>query len=225
MGHVLVGLFGGGVQRNGMIDVVSHGEWQILIAAVHTGAGGVHQVFDAMVPTAFQHRQESVEIRFEIGKRVVERVPHACLRRQVDHGVELSVLKQFRHAVSVGTVHLDEFESIFTGQPFNPGGFEFGVVVRVEVVDPHHVIASVEKPMGCGRANKTSRTSDKNSHDFMLRHEVSWSGNEPYAFGRIFLRVDTAGRRPRVSRRGSGCHHKCEGLILYCLSISWINDV
>ena len=39
------------------------------------------------------------------------------------------------------------------------------------------------------------------------------------------MRVDTAGRRPRVSRRGSGGHHKCEGLILYCLSISRINDV
>ena len=174
-----------------MIDVVSHGEWQILIAAVHAGAGGVHQVFDAMVPTAFQHRQESVEIRFEIGKRVVEeyRTP-AC--RQVDHGVELSVFETVSPSVSVGTVHLDEFESIFTGQPFNPGGFEFGVVVRVEVVDPHDVIASVEKPMGCGRAQQTSRTSDKNSHDFMLRHEVSGVEMNRMPLGGFFG-VNTAG--------------------------------
>ena len=40
--------------------------------------------------------------------------------------------------------------------------------------------------MGCSRDNNQPH-SDKNSHDFMLRHEVSWSGNEPYAFGRIFL--------------------------------------
>ena len=50
-------------------------------------------VLDAMVPTPFQYRQETVEVRFEIGERLFERIPNARLGRQVDHGVELSVLK------------------------------------------------------------------------------------------------------------------------------------
>ena len=63
----------------------------------------------------------------------------------MDHRVEVFIMKKLGHAVLVSTVHFDEVETDFFCQTFNPCRLELWVVVRVEVVDPHDVIASVEE--------------------------------------------------------------------------------
>ena len=72
MGHVLVGLFGGGVQGDWVVNVVPYGEGQVLIAAIDAGTGCVHQVFDVVVATSFEYGQESIEVGFKVCKRVVK---------------------------------------------------------------------------------------------------------------------------------------------------------
>ena len=51
--HEFVALLGGGVQRNRVIDLVISGVRDFLVAAIHAGGAGIHEVFDFKMPARF----------------------------------------------------------------------------------------------------------------------------------------------------------------------------
>jgi hypothetical protein len=103
VGHQLVGLLGGGIQADRVVDAVMLGERHLGVAAVHAGARCIGQVLHLAVPAAFQDVHEADEVAVDIGMRVLQRVAHAGLGRQVDDPVEPSFGKQSGHAGPVGT--------------------------------------------------------------------------------------------------------------------------
>jgi hypothetical protein len=58
------------------------------------------------MPAALQHVHEADEVAVDVGMRVLQRIAHAGLRRQVDHAVEALAGKQPLHAGAVGDVEL-----------------------------------------------------------------------------------------------------------------------
>ena len=62
VGHELVGLLGGGVQADRVIDVVVHPIRQARVGPVDARAAGVDQMLDAAVAAAFEHVDEAHEL-------------------------------------------------------------------------------------------------------------------------------------------------------------------
>jgi hypothetical protein len=73
------------------------------------------------------------------------RVTHAGLRRQVHHAVEAFRAEQRLQRGAVGHVDALETEARPCLQLLQPGGFQRRVVVVVEVVDAHHLIAALQQ--------------------------------------------------------------------------------
>jgi hypothetical protein len=44
VGHELVGLWGGGVEGDGMVNVVRNRKWGLLLVAIDTAEGGIYKV-------------------------------------------------------------------------------------------------------------------------------------------------------------------------------------
>jgi hypothetical protein len=87
--HQLVGLLGGRVQADRVVDAVMLGERHLGVAAVDAGARGIDQVLHAVVAAAFEDVGEADQVAVDVGVRVLQRVAHAGLGGEVDHAVEL----------------------------------------------------------------------------------------------------------------------------------------
>ena len=62
MGHQLVGLFGGGIERKRVIDILVHRKRQRGIGAIDRGGGGIKQMPDFGMAAAFENVQKAGEV-------------------------------------------------------------------------------------------------------------------------------------------------------------------
>ena len=67
-------------------------------------------MLDAVVPAALQHVRRADDVAVDVREWILDRIPHARLRGQVDHALEFLAREQRRHAGAVGQVELDEAE-------------------------------------------------------------------------------------------------------------------
>jgi len=132
--HKLVALFGGGVQRDRIVDFVVGGVRYLLVAAVHAGGAGVHEVFDLIVAACFQNVVESDEVALDIGVGVGDGIADACLGGEVHDDGEVVFLKEAVDCSLVGEVCLDECP-LFAGRCRE--GFDF---LEAFVLDVHVVV-------------------------------------------------------------------------------------
>jgi len=123
-------------------------------------------VLDAMVAAAFQHVQEADDVAVYIGMRVFDGVTHAGLGAQVDHAVEGAFGKQGGHGRAVGQVQFFETEGAGPSS-FDPRQarlFERHVVIVVEVVEAHDIVAATEQRAANLCADKPRGAGDQDSH-------------------------------------------------------------
>ena len=106
--HELVALFGGGVQRNRIVDFVVGGVRNLLVAAVHAGGARVHEVLDFKVSACFQDVVESDEVALDVGIRVRDGIADAGLGGEVHDDGEVVLLEQAVDGGLVGEVRFDE---------------------------------------------------------------------------------------------------------------------
>ena len=85
VGHQLVGLLGRRVEAERMVDIVVDRERHLGVGAVDRAGRGIDQVPAPLVPAALQHVEEADEVGVDIGVRVLERVAHAGLGREMHH--------------------------------------------------------------------------------------------------------------------------------------------
>ncbi len=55
MGHQFVAFLCGGIQTDGMVDIICRAEWHFGVAAVHARGAGIHQVLYFVMPAGFQY--------------------------------------------------------------------------------------------------------------------------------------------------------------------------
>ncbi len=138
MGHELVALFGGGVQRYGVIDFVVGGVGDLLVAAIDAGGTGVNEVFDfaflGASAAGFEDIVEADEIALDIGVRVRDGIADAGLGGEVHDDVEVVLFEEAVDGCLVGEVCLDEC-------PFFAGrGSECFDFLEAFVLDVHVVV-------------------------------------------------------------------------------------
>jgi hypothetical protein len=72
MGHEFIRLLGSGVEANGMIHAIVLGKWQLLIAAIDTGAGGIDQMPNAVVSATLQNIHEPRDIGLDVSMLILK---------------------------------------------------------------------------------------------------------------------------------------------------------
>lgn len=110
VGEELVGFFGGGVERDGVVDLVVGTERDFFVAAVDGAAGGVDKMFDGVVTASFEDVVETDEVGFDVGVGVIDAVADAGLGGEVDDEVWLFGFEELVYDGFVGEVALDESE-------------------------------------------------------------------------------------------------------------------
>src|SRR5690606_18357593 len=137
-----------------MVHIVVHGERQFGIAPVNRTAGGVGKVLDLVGPAGLQDVQEPHDIGVDVGARVFQAVAYAGLGGQVHDPVGLMAVENAPHGGSVLQARLFKGEVRKGEQAIEPGLLEGGVVVIVQVVDAHHLVAMGKANLGEVGADK-----------------------------------------------------------------------
>lgn len=161
MGHEFVGLLAGGVEGDGVVDVVVDGEGHEGVGAVDRGGGGKDEVADGVVAAALEDIEEAGDVAVDVGVGVDEGVADAGLGGQVDDGAETVFGEEVGHAASIGKVEADEGEAGAALELGEAGVFEGGVVVVVEVVEADDGVAAVEQAGSGVEADEAGGAGDQ----------------------------------------------------------------
>ena len=121
-------------------------------------------MLDAVVTAALQHVQRAGQVAVGVGVRVLDRVAHARLRREVHDALERALREQRLHGRAVGEVDPLEPESLLRLEPREAGLLERGVVVRVEVVEADDLVAARQQPFGDVVADEARGAGDEHPH-------------------------------------------------------------
>ena len=152
----------------------------------------------AGVAAPFEDVDEPDEVALDVRVRIRDRVSHARLRGQVDHAIEALFPEEARHAVTVGQVHAEETESRLGGESRDARLLQRGIVVVVDVIEAHHLIATRQQPFAG-----------------MIADEARGSGHQNFCHALIAIREERSGatgplptserggaRRPAVATAG-----------------------
>ena len=167
VGHQLVGLLGGGVERDGVVHDVVDGEREMGVEAVDRTAGGVGQMRRLRVPAGFEDVQEPDEVALDVGAGIRNRIAHAGLRGEVDHAVERLAGKQLAHGGFVFEAALDEGEARFLAQQRQARFLERRVVVVVDVVEADDGVAAREQRAGHVESDEAGGAGDEHVHGYV----------------------------------------------------------
>ncbi|MNS78399.1 hypothetical protein D3C72_1120140 [compost metagenome] len=117
-----------------------------------------------MVPTGFQHIEETHQVRLPIDIRVVQRVTHPGLRRQVHHLGKPVVAEQVHQGRFVDDVHFPEAKTRQRLQHLEACVLELYVVVIIEVVDTDDVLTLAAQAPDRMKTDETGGTGDQDGH-------------------------------------------------------------
>ncbi len=164
MRHQLVGLLARGVEAQRVVDVIVHRERHRGVGAVDGAGTGVDQVLHAVVPAALQDVAETDQVGVDIGRRVLQRVAHPGLGRQVHHPLRAMLAKHPVHRRAVGDVLANLGIARVVLRARQARLFQRDIVIVVEVVNANDLVAALQQAQGEGTANKTGTAGDQDSH-------------------------------------------------------------
>ena len=118
----------------------------------------------AAVAAAFEHAAEADQVRVDVGLRVVDRVAHAGLGGEMDHGLEALAAEKRLHRPGVGDVRFDELESRFARRARKPRLLQSHIVVVVQIVEAGDALAALKQPQCQGGADEAGGAGDEDVH-------------------------------------------------------------
>ena len=170
--HQFIGLLAGGVEAHRVVHRLPLMERQIAIAAVDRAAGGVHQILGAVVTASLKDVAEPHQVALDVSRRVLQRVPHPRLGRQIDHHLGPFGREQGHQGVAVLQRTGVELPGIRWSQCFDftqPGLLEGRVVIVVQAVDADHPITPLQQALGQSGTDEPGSAGDENRS----RHQPS----------------------------------------------------
>ena len=136
---------------------------------VHGRRGRVHEVPDGRLVAldALQQRQCGVDVGVRVQMRVGHRHAHAGARREVNdgrHTVADEDVGQQRSVVHVRLVEGERRERLgrSSAQSLEVSVLELRVVVRIQLVQTHHVVTAAEQTFGHMAADETCTSRQQN---------------------------------------------------------------
>ena len=126
-------------------------------------------MLNAVVAAALQHMAKAHQVGLDVGGRVLDRIAHPSLGRQVHHLLRLVRSEGRLHRASILQIGLDQLEgsarSLCCGlQLCQPRPLQGRVVVGVEVVEPQHRRAPLQQPLAQVVADEAGGAGDENGH-------------------------------------------------------------
>ena len=112
---------------------------------------------------------ESRNVGIDVIVRGRERMAHACLGGEMDHGGETVRGKQRRHAVAVIEIELVEPERIVSGEFRKARLLELGIVIGIEVVEADDTVAVRQQSVRDMESDESGGAGDQNRRS---RHVV-----------------------------------------------------
>jgi hypothetical protein len=116
------------------------------------------------VAATLEHVHEADDVAVHVGVRILQRVAHPGLRREVDDTLELLFCEQRSHALAVGDIELDEAETCVRLQSRQAVELELDVVVVVEVVQADHFVTAREQAQRRGHADEAGSAGQEDLH-------------------------------------------------------------
>ena len=182
--HQLVGLLGGAIEAQRMVDIVGGSERHAGIATVDRGRRRVEEMPASGMPATFQHVEEAADIGVRVGVRVDQRMAHAGLGGEIHHIGKAVGREQAPPSPRGRQGRSSRTGSWETPELRQPRLFEPRIVIRVEVVEADHVVPIRQQAAGDMHADEPGRSGDENhvrqdSPFFRLRRRSAQA--TPYA--------------------------------------------
>src|SRR5205085_635174 len=146
--HELRSSFRRCIETYGTIDVVPYGEGHLRVSSVDGARRGVDKMICAAVSTCLQHVERPGYVAVDVGARSLERIPDACLRRQMDDSLG-STVERGRYGFWILEITFDEVKPLLPVKETRHARFlQARVVVVIEVVDGDDLVPTAEQGGG-----------------------------------------------------------------------------
>ena len=128
------------------------------VAVDRAARRGVHDPRDARPARRLEHVDRPADVDPGIPRRILDRLAHVDLRREVEDDVGPRADEHLGHALGVGDVDLVE------GDPAAAGAVEVADPARREVVDDGHLVAAVEQGVDEVRSDEAGSAGHEGAH-------------------------------------------------------------
>ena len=116
----------------------------------------------AMVAATFQDIEKAGEIGVRIGVRIDQRMPHACLRGEMDRVRKAILAKQRRGGCAIRQIQLYEFEILGARELGQPRFLQLRIVIRRQIIHADDVAAVRHQTARDVKTDKAGSAGDKN---------------------------------------------------------------
>ena len=115
-------------------------------------------------PTRFEQVDEPDEVARDVRVRILQRITHARLRREMNDTSGRMVSEQALESPTIREIELRETEPLEGIELAQPRFFEPNVVVRVEVVQPDDSLAALEQTLCDMHPDEAGAAGDEDRH-------------------------------------------------------------
>src|SRR5690606_2331820 len=145
-----------GRQRTVRVRVLAVGPR--ILRAVQARRGREHELPDVVLHAQLEKVERARRIRLDVDPRVLDRLPDACARGEVDHAVDRSlayrITEQPLEPIAIADVELVKGEAVAPLQVAEPPVLQADVVCIVQVVNGDHAVTTREQLVGYARCNE-----------------------------------------------------------------------
>ena len=106
----------------------------------------------------FEYIDEAHQIRPRIGMRVDQRIPYACLRREMHHVRELIGRKQLCDGLAIRELQLLELKGLEAAKLLQARILQGGIIIIVKVVYPDNRAPLLQQALGLSTSFRNSST-------------------------------------------------------------------
>jgi hypothetical protein len=146
--HQLVAFLTGGVEAEGVVNVVMNRKGHRRICPVHAGTAGVHQVLHAVTAAAFQNVSEADDITVDVSKWVLDGVAHASLGSEVDDTLRFVGSKALFHGSTVPEVDTQVSVIGMAYMASQPCFLKSRIVIFVVIVNANDCVTTPQQSKG-----------------------------------------------------------------------------
>src|ERR1700730_6177402 len=163
MGHLLVCLFRGGIERQGMIVTVGLAKRDLRVGPIDRGCRSHQRVRRRRTAHQFQEIKCSDEIGVEIGTRIIEAVAHSRLRGEMIDRIESGAINAGKRGAILEHGRMAG-EARPLQQYLMPAQLEVAVVIGRKPIEADDYMAFVEKAASHVKTYEASASGDENTH-------------------------------------------------------------
>ena len=136
VGHRLVGHLRRGVQADRRTHVAADAERNFVSVALDRRTGRENKVRHLVLPASLEHVEKPNDVAAHICPRILYRIPHPRLRRQMHDNLRRTAIKQAAHRSAILQITPDERKIAVLPQYTQSALFQPHVIIIVEVVEP-----------------------------------------------------------------------------------------